>query len=780
MSLNVPELDDLEYSQIIEDARQRIPTYSKTWTDHNASDPGITILELLAWLAETYTYQLDQITDAHRLKYLALLGEKPRPPQPASVDLQMSLPQGISTAIVPESTKLVATDENDASYGFETTAKTTLTAARLERVIVDGQQGRLDYSTANETSGMHYPAFGEAAVRDSKLYLGFDKDPFCRTSTLSLAIRLHEEDLPDPATHGENADAWTERVEFEPSTAVEWQQYVENEWHPLNVTDDGTNGFYQSGRIDLGRPSEEQQARKKNCTELSDEIFEGDAYRWIRCVIKESGYEIVPRLDWVAVNVVPAEHQWSVEDREGEPLRTTDRGVSSLNGETRSTGLPNQSFTFALSDTQLEERPVETPRRTFDFVRTPILEVRDADRGTSDEKEIDISTWERREDFDNSGPHDEHYVLDQANGVVRFGDGTRGKIPPKGVRITATKYIVGGGTTGNVPASVTWTFEGSLLRPRDWKAKMQKADRIEPTVVQQGAAKGGTDAEPIDDAFNRLIADRRIPYRGISLADYEYLATTTPGLRFGRAAARVVEHEPVRKHRPDPDGEAGCQYEARTEQRLTAHRETSATLKSTIGRNTGENEQNMTGPERDAPESADEHDSDDYCEPYREVRVIVVPYSRSSKPTPSEGFLDTVERHLELHRLLTDWVTVEHPTYVDVGVDVAVSLEPGYAVPQREAAIKNALKTFLDPLRGFKGDGWPFGRTLYRSELYEVIEDVTGVDCVTRLAIRSPDEDRINAKGNLVIEETELLSPQDSTVTTQVASSKTSGQGKCV
>lgn len=781
MSLNVPELDDLEYSDIIEDARQRIPVYSKVWTDHNASDPGITILELFAWLAETYSYQLDQITDAHRRKYLALLGEKPRPPQPASIALQMCLPQGTSTAIVPESTKLVATDENSVSYGFETTAETTLTAARLERVIVDGQQGRLDYSTTNETPGVHYPAFGEAATRDSKLYLGFDKDPFFGTSTLSLAIRFHEEGLPDPATHGEAADSWTERIEFKPSAVVEWQQCVANEWHPLDVTDDGTNAFYQSGRIDLRLPSEEQQAEKENGEELSHEIFGGNAYQWIRCVVKEGEYEIVPQLDRVAVNVVPAEHRWTVEDQGGEPLRTTDRGVSSLD-ETRSTGLPNQSFRFTLSDPDLdlEERSVETPRRTFNFVRTPILNIPDVDRSSSDEGAIDISTWERREDFDNSGPHDEHYVLDQTSGTVRFGDGTRGKIPPEGVRITATKHVGGGSTRGNIPSSVTWTFEGTLFRPRNWKAKMQKSDQVEPTVVQLEAATGGTDAESIDEAFDRLIADRRVPYRAVSLADYEYLATNTPGLRFGRAAARVVEHDPVRKHRPGRDDEVSCRYETETNRRTTAQRETSGTLESPIGKETGEDEPNVTGSERDTPESADDQASNDYCEPQREVRVVVVPYSRSSRPTPSEGFLDTVERHLELHRLLTDWVTVEHPTYVDVGVDVEVSLEPGYAVPQREAAIKNALETFLDPLRGFKGDGWPFGRTLYRSELYEVIEDVTGVDCVTRLAIRSPDEDRINTKGNLVIEEAELLSPQDSTVTARVASSKTNGQGKCV
>lgn len=780
MSLEIPELDDRQYIDIIEDARQRIPVYSETWTDHNASDPGVTLLELLAWVAETYTYQLDRITNAHRQKYLALLGEKPRPPRPASVKLQLSLPQGISSAVVRESTKLVATDDDDMSYGFETTAETTLTAAQLEQVVVDAQQGRLDYSAANEAPGMHYPAFGDVPVQDSKLYLGFDRNPFSGTSTLSLAVRLQEGGLPDPGKHGDLADSWTEQVGFEPSVSVEWQRCVDGRWRPLGVEYDGTDGLYRSGRITLKRTSEirENEEDMDTCKELGGELFEGETDQWIRCVLKTDGYEVAPRIDRVAANVVPAEHRWTVEDEDGEPLTAGDHSVPGHDGGARSTGLPGQSFTFALSNAEPEARTVETLRRTFEFGRTPVLDVPDVEERPSDEEVIHVNAWERREDFDNSHHYDEHYVLDQASGTVRFGDGSRGKIPPEDARIATSKYVSGGGLAGNVPPSATWTFEGILADVRDCSGQWQSGKRIEPTIVQTEAATGGADAESIDEAFDRLTEDRKVPYRAVSLADYEYLATHTPGLRFGRAAARVVEHEPVGKPRPGRDDEAGSPCETGRKHKPVGKRETSKTVRSTARVDTGKDERNEAGKEGGEPESADNLESDHYCEPHREVRVVVIPYSRSSRPTPSDGFLDAVEQHLELHRLLTDWVTVERPTYVDVGVDVEVSLEPGYSVPDRETAIEDALKTFLDPLRGFEGEGWPFGRTLYRSELYEVVEDVEGVDCVTQLTIRAPNEPRVDGKGNLVVKEMELLSFEDRTVAARVATPGTNGRGK--
>ncbi len=73
MSLPIPDLDDITYADLVEEARALIPTYDPDWTDHNPSDPGITLIELFAWLTETLIYRADQVTKAHRKAFIKLL-----------------------------------------------------------------------------------------------------------------------------------------------------------------------------------------------------------------------------------------------------------------------------------------------------------------------------------------------------------------------------------------------------------------------------------------------------------------------------------------------------------------------------------------------------------------------------------------------------------------------------------------------------------------------------------------------------------------------------------
>jgi hypothetical protein len=74
MSLQVPNLDDRRFADLVEEARTLLPAHTAAWTDYNASDPGITLLELFAWLAEMLIYRANQVTDAHVIAFLRLLG----------------------------------------------------------------------------------------------------------------------------------------------------------------------------------------------------------------------------------------------------------------------------------------------------------------------------------------------------------------------------------------------------------------------------------------------------------------------------------------------------------------------------------------------------------------------------------------------------------------------------------------------------------------------------------------------------------------------------------
>src|ERR1043165_5548089 len=76
-------LDDTDFASLFEIARSQIPAVTPQWTDHNVHDPGIMLLELLAWAADQQIYALGRMRADERLGYAALLGLRPRGAQPA-------------------------------------------------------------------------------------------------------------------------------------------------------------------------------------------------------------------------------------------------------------------------------------------------------------------------------------------------------------------------------------------------------------------------------------------------------------------------------------------------------------------------------------------------------------------------------------------------------------------------------------------------------------------------------------------------------------------------
>ena len=73
MPLQLPNLDDRNYDDLMAEALARIPTYSPEWTNHNPSDPGITLIELFAYLTDLLLYRSNRITDDNTRKFLKLL-----------------------------------------------------------------------------------------------------------------------------------------------------------------------------------------------------------------------------------------------------------------------------------------------------------------------------------------------------------------------------------------------------------------------------------------------------------------------------------------------------------------------------------------------------------------------------------------------------------------------------------------------------------------------------------------------------------------------------------
>src|SRR5262245_53020562 len=105
MALDPIKLDDLTWGEMVVAIRRRIAAASGgKWTLHAPVDPGITLLELFAWLLEQRVYWMDQIPDSLVRGALRLLGEEPKPTQAAATVMRFPAPD--HARVLPAMTSL--------------------------------------------------------------------------------------------------------------------------------------------------------------------------------------------------------------------------------------------------------------------------------------------------------------------------------------------------------------------------------------------------------------------------------------------------------------------------------------------------------------------------------------------------------------------------------------------------------------------------------------------------------------------------------------------------
>lgn len=132
MPLPVPNLDTKRFDELVDEARRLIPRYAPEWTNHNLPDPGITFIELFAWLAEMQIYYLNQIPEKNYLKYLNLLGVKPKPATPAKVDLTFSSDKLVT---ILKGTRVV-TKSQEKNITFELDEDIDVLPIELKKVVI--------------------------------------------------------------------------------------------------------------------------------------------------------------------------------------------------------------------------------------------------------------------------------------------------------------------------------------------------------------------------------------------------------------------------------------------------------------------------------------------------------------------------------------------------------------------------------------------------------------------------------------------------------------------
>lgn len=529
MPLPTPILDDRSWQQLRDELVRRIPVYTPEWTDHNPSDPGITLLELFAFLGENLLFRFNQIPEATRLAFLRLLQLPMRPAQPARamLELTQSTPSATET-LVPRGTEARA-----GSLPFETQDEACvwpLTARAVARV-----------RALAPTPGSDADAFAEAARRardvgadEAGYYVvqvlgadpaepGFQAVDFGATvdGVLWVAVlRTRATDLarlgggvlnlgfvPDPVVlsmeevegcPGAGREKPTDEVVWEVSTAT--LRDGEPAYRTLRVEGDTTRGLSQRGVVRLRLPDDPlvpgvPEAEDPDLDGTGDfppvleddELADGLLF-WVRAYRRRSDRPLARTL-WVGANAVEV---LQVRTARAELLGTGGGGAS----------------------------------QTYSLAHAPVIP---DSLGVEVEEPGGWTPWTRVDDFSGSWRDDRVFTLDPEAGTIRFGDGTRGRVPQIGERIRAREYRYGGGSAGNVgPKAITRVVGVAGIKASNpWRAL------------------GGEDAEEVGDAVERIPAELRRRDRAVTRDDFRDLALATPGVGVGRAEVLPLFHPPT-------------------------------------------------------------------------------------------------------------------------------------------------------------------------------------------------------------------------------------------
>src|SRR5438067_5309309 len=95
MALPAPNLDDRRFQDLVDDAKRLVQQRCPAWTDHNVSDPGVTLIETFAWMTDLLLYRLNRVPERLYVKFLELIGVNLFPPTTAqvAVTFRLSAPQ---------------------------------------------------------------------------------------------------------------------------------------------------------------------------------------------------------------------------------------------------------------------------------------------------------------------------------------------------------------------------------------------------------------------------------------------------------------------------------------------------------------------------------------------------------------------------------------------------------------------------------------------------------------------------------------------------------------
>ena len=346
-----PNLLDTDFKQLVELARMRVPKWAPDWTDHNLHDPGVMLIELLAWITEAQIYSLARVRNDERWAFGALFGLQPHGPVPATGMAWPAHGSSGAALLAPCDSLLDTGAPNMPAFRLRTAIN--LTGAKLTGVesrLHDGSV--LDHTVANgRREGSFYP-FGPASHPDDRLVLSFEGELLApRADGRScLAIGVRVEPMTTTSATGPTQSACIRALLVDGHRSFS-----------LPVQKDDSEGFTRSGVLLLG------------LRHVPDQLTD------FSIVFSADGFAAAPRIVCVQPNVLPMEQsQPSFQDliSNGLPDQFIDlerSGIRYPDGQLEVTVQQKQETSTWKSCTDMTQAEPDASVYQFDAQRARIL-----------------------------------------------------------------------------------------------------------------------------------------------------------------------------------------------------------------------------------------------------------------------------------------------------------------------------------------------------------------------------------------------------------------------
>ena len=705
MPITLPHIDDRRYDELVSEALGRASIHTPEWTNVNRSDPGVTLIEVFAFLTETLLYRANQIPERNRKKFLQLLriplqtasaarglvtimNEAPSPdPQP------VVLPEGVEVRAgdVPfRTTRAVDVLPVDASFYVKRKIANPSPEIKLYyQQLYASYRGESPEIEPDLYEAVPFPSReGEAidlsSTIDNVVWLALLMRPSDRAltvenvrrrianRTLSLGVvpSLDASDATLPAGRPFGAAASVTltveapRVPSSGGLPTNPSQRIA-EYQPVPVKPDG-DPFSVPSVIDVSLPGEPALRLWNNIDPLEagvgglppaieDPAVEARVVTWLR--IKPSA-PTAARFLWMGINTV------AVAQRA--------RAVGEL--MPAGTGEPDQGARLSLAPVLPETVRITVTSPTGDT--SEWQEIDDLAAAPPEIPVIDPRLPPGRRHVPQTGlvsaaQRDPSHVfaLNAESGEVRFGDGAHGARPQDGSVLRAS-YDYARGAAGNVSAG---QISSAPSLPEGFK------------VFNPVPTWGGADAETVAAGEKQIARYLQHRDRLVTAEDFRAIVLRTPGVSIGRVEILPTFH-------PDFGG----------------------------------------------------------AEVPGVVTLMLVPTydpAQPDAPLPRKPFLDAVCRHLDPRRLVTTEVVLRGPDYVGVWISLGVKVAAGFNESEVREAVERDIRTFLAPTAGgtqalpddpsilFDGNtasagGWKLGKAVVALELAAVANRTRGVEFV--------------------------------------------------